>query len=159
MMRISKPAALGVAILLAAATPLSATSALAKPAPPHPARKPHPPTELERGRYLVLSVAGCNDCHTPMTPQGPDMAHSLQGASLGFKPVAPMPWAAVAPAIAGGPIGYTRAQFVAFLRTGQRPKGGAPLPPMPAYRMNAADAAAVVAYVTSLPRAPLRGAR
>jgi hypothetical protein len=39
-------------------------------------------TPLERGRYLV-TVAGCNDCHTPfkMGPQGPepDMSRMLSG--------------------------------------------------------------------------------
>jgi cytochrome c553 len=110
--------------------------------------------QIKRGEYLVTGIAGCNDCHTPMTPQGPDMTHSLQGGPLGFAPTAPMPWAATAPPIAGGPAGYTEAQFVAFLQTGVRPDGSRPLPPMPAYRMNEADARAVAAYVRSV--APAR---
>ena len=48
---------------------------------------------VARGEYLVVHVAGCNDCHSPMTPQGPDMTKSLQGAPLVFGPLAPMPWA------------------------------------------------------------------
>jgi mono/diheme cytochrome c family protein len=49
---------------------------------------PQQPAELTqeelvaRGEYLVNNIGGCNDCHTPMTPQGPDMAQSLQGATL-----------------------------------------------------------------------------
>lgn len=40
------------------------------------------PTQIERGRYLVL-MAGCNDCHSPkvFTPQGPvpDTTRLLSG--------------------------------------------------------------------------------
>lgn len=107
---------------------------------------------IKRGEYLVRDLAGCNDCHTPMTPQGPDMSKSLQGAPLSFTPAVPMPWAPNAPPIAGGPAGFSEAQFVSFLRTGVRPDGSHPLPPMPAYRMNDGDARAVAAYVMSLPR-------
>lgn len=108
---------------------------------------------IERGRYLVLSVAGCNDCHTPMTPQGPDMARTLQGADLIFKPIAEMPWAPHAPQIAGLPDGFTEAQFAHFMQTGERPSGVPVLPPMPPYRMNAEDAAAIAAYISTLPKA------
>jgi mono/diheme cytochrome c family protein len=113
-----------------------------------------PSALVTRGDYLVNSIAGCNDCHTPMTPQGPDLTKSLQGAPLMFAPTIPMPWAPAAPPIAGGPAGYTDGQFVAFLKTGVRPDGSRPLPPMPAYRMNDEDARAVAAYVRSL--APAR---
>lgn len=106
---------------------------------------------LQRGQYLVASVAGCNDCHTPMTPQGPDMARSLHGAPLGFEPTVAMPWASYAPTLAGGPAGYTDEQFAAFLQTGVRPDGSRPLPPMPPYHLNEEDARAVVAYIKSLP--------
>lgn len=114
------------------------------------------PTEAElvaRGEYLVTAVAGCNDCHTPMTPQGPDMAHSLQGATLMFAPTIEIPWAPVAPPIAGGPAGYTDEQFAALLQTGARPDGSTPLPPMPQLRLNEEDARAVVAYIKTLPPA------
>ena len=58
------------------------------------------PTELTqeqlvaRGEYLVTAIGGCNDCHTPMTPQGPDMTQSLQGATRRTgqrRPAAAMP--------------------------------------------------------------------
>ena len=120
-----------------------------------PAEAPAAPTQaemVERGKYLVEAIAGCNDCHTPMTPQGPDMARSLHGAPLGFEPLAQMPWAPVAPALAGGPAGYTDEQFAQFLQTGARPDGSRPLPPMPPYRLNAEDARAVVAFIKTLPK-------
>lgn len=113
-----------------------------------------PSALVARGDYLVNAIAGCNDCHTPMTPRGPDMTKALQGAPLMFAPTMQMPWAPVAPPLAGGPAGYTEAQLIAFLRTGARPDGTTPLPPMPAYRLNEEDARAVTAYVRSL--APAR---
>jgi cytochrome c553 len=120
---------------------------------------PQQPAELTqeelvaRGEYLVNNIGGCNDCHTPMTPQGPDMAQSLQGATLGFAPTVPIPWAPVAPPIAGIPAHYTQEQFAAFLQTGLRPDGSHPLPPMPAFRLNEADARAMTAYIATLPSA------
>lgn len=49
---------------------------------------------VARGKYLVNSVGGCNDCHTPMKmgPHGPepDMARYLSGHPEGM-PVAPAP--------------------------------------------------------------------
>lgn len=109
---------------------------------------------VARGEYLVNNIGGCNDCHTPMTPQGPDMTHALQGATLGFAPTVPIPWAPIAPPIAGIPENYTQEQFAAFLQTGVRPDGSHPLPPMPAFRLNEDDARAMTAYIATLPRAP-----
>ncbi len=120
----------------------------------------HEPTQAElvaRGQYLVTGIGGCNDCHTPLTPQGPDMAHSLQGATLAIR-LTPqfeghVPWAAVAPQIAGGPGGYTDEQFAHLLMTGEKPDGTQLRPPMPQFRMNADDARAVVAYIKTVPGA------
>jgi mono/diheme cytochrome c family protein len=108
---------------------------------------------IARGDYLVNNIGGCNDCHTPMTPQGPDLSRALQGAPLGFAPTVEMPWAPVAPPIAGIPGHYTEEQFVTFLQTGVRPDGSRPLPPMPAFRLNEDDARAMTAYIQSLPAA------
>ncbi len=116
------------------------------------AQEPAREEMIARGEYLVNNIGGCNDCHTPMTPDGPDMAHALQGATLSFAPTIPIPWAPVAPAIAGIPPGYTEAQFAVFLQTGVRPDGSGPLPPMPAFRLNEADAQAMAAYIATVPR-------
>lgn len=107
---------------------------------------------VARGEYLVNNIGGCNDCHTPMTPQGPDMTHALQGATLMFAPTIEIPWAPVAPSIAGLPAGYTEEQLAAFLQTGVRPNGSHPLPPMPAFRLNEEDARAMAAYIATVPR-------
>jgi cytochrome c553 len=108
---------------------------------------------VERGEYLVNNIGGCNDCHTPMTPQGPDMTRALQGATLMFEPTIQIPWAPTAPSIAGLPEGYTEEQFVAFMQTGVRADGSHPLPPMPAFRLNEEDARAMAAYIATVPRA------
>ncbi len=114
------------------------------------------PTQAQlaaRGEYLVIAIGGCNDCHTPMTMEGPDMAQSLQGATIIFAPAVEMPWATVAPPLAGGPAGYTDVQFASFLQDGVRPDGSHPLPPMPVFRLNEDDARAVVAYIKTVPPA------
>lgn len=108
---------------------------------------------VERGDYLVNNIGGCNDCHTPMTPQGPDMAQSLHGGTLIFAPTVEIPWAPYAPPLAGLPAGYTEEQFVAFMQTGVRPDGSRPLPPMPPFRLNEEDARAITAYIATLPQA------
>lgn len=108
---------------------------------------------VAHGEYLVLHVAGCNDCHTQMTAQGPDMSRQLVGSSLSFAPKNPQPWADYAPPLAGLPSGYTEAQLAHFLATGERAVVQTPtLPPMPMYRMNAEDAAAAAAYIASMPK-------
>jgi cytochrome c553 len=81
------------------------------------------------------------------------MSHALQGATLIFAPTIEMPWAPVAPPIAGIPAHYTEDQFAALLQTGARADGSRPLPPMPQFRMNEDDARAVTAYIATLPRA------
>lgn len=65
-------------------------------------------------------------------------------------PFSNMQWALKAPAIAGL-SGYTEEQGIRLLMDGVTPDGRMPNPPMPRYRMNRADAEAVVAYLKSLP--------
>jgi mono/diheme cytochrome c family protein len=114
-----------------------------------------PPTagaqSVARGKYLVESTSLCNDCHTPRDDKGQlIMSRSLQGAPIGSKPIHPMPWATVAPPIAGLPGSFTPAQMVTFLQTGKRPDGSMPTPPMPPYRFSREDAEAVTAYLRSM---------
>jgi len=106
---------------------------------------------LARGKYLVENTSLCNDCHTPRDDKGQlIMAKSLQGAPIGSQPIHPMPWAPVAPPIAGLPANYTEAQMVTFLQTGRRPDGSVAMPPMPPYRFSHADAQAVTAYLRAM---------
>ena len=109
---------------------------------------------IARGEYLVNNVVLCGDCHTPMTPQGPDLSRRLQGGPNLTTPTIEIPWATEVPPIAGIPAHYTEEQFAAFLQTGVRPDGSTVRPPMPPYRLNEEDARAVAAYIRTVPVAP-----
>lgn len=106
--------------------------------------------KLAHGRHIVEGVAMCHDCHTAMLADGkPDMANALMGATLSFRPTIDMPFAEVAPQVAGLPT-MSDEEAVHFFMTGQRPGGVPPRPPMPRYMMARAEAEAVVAYLRSL---------
>jgi mono/diheme cytochrome c family protein len=93
---------------------------------------------VARGRYLVMSAGKCSDCH----------GKQLQGGPLEFlKPGMPVVYAA--PKIAGLPQ-LSSAAATTFLQTGILPGGQSARPPMPQYRFNHDDAAAIVAYLKSL---------
>jgi len=108
--------------------------------------------QLQRGQYLVEHVAMCVQCHTPRNAQGElDRTRLLQGAPIPVPAPFPMsPWAFEAPKIAGLP-GWMPEDAVRLLQTGQSARGYVPRPPMPPFRMTQEDAAAVVAYLKSLP--------
>jgi mono/diheme cytochrome c family protein len=105
---------------------------------------------MARGKYLVNNVGMCGDCHTPMDRKGqPIKSRNLQGSILMFKPTVPIPgWMEAAPGIAG--LNWTDDESITFLTTGKRPNGTMTAPPMPQFRFNKADAAAVTAYLKSL---------
>lgn len=118
------------------------------------------PEEVARGKYLV-TVAGCNDCHTPwqMGPNGPepDMSRMLSGHPAGMNlppppklPEGPWIMTAIGTNTAwSGPWGvsftanltpdpetglgkWTLRNFVDTIRTGRHMGRGRPiLPPMP----------------------------
>ncbi len=105
---------------------------------------------LARGKYLVNNVGLCGDCHTPFDRKGqPIKSKTLQGSVLMFKPTVPIPgWMEAAPGIAG--LNWTDEEAITFFTTGKRPNGTMTAPPMPQFRFNKADAAAVTAYLKSL---------
>ena len=107
--------------------------------------------QIARGEYLVKAIGQCGDCHTPLTPMGTFVMDKwLQGKKLEFGPLVPIPgWADTSPNIAGLP-GWDTEKAVQFLMTGLTPNGQPARPPMPVYKMNRADAEAVVAYLKSL---------
>jgi len=110
-------------------------------------------SQIERGKYIVESVAMCELCHTPRDDNGnPDRAHWLMGGPTQLRPAYPSPyWTFIEPRIAGRPPG-TDADFIKLLTTGISRTGNPPNPPMPPFRMTRADAEAVLAYLKSLPR-------
>lgn len=119
-----------------------------------------PPVDrVERGKYLV-TILGCNDCHTPwaMGPNGPepDMTRMLSGHPQDLKvapppkPVGPWTWAGAGTMTAfAGPWGisyainltpdqntgigiWTEDMFVKSMRTGKHMGTSRPIqPPMP----------------------------
>lgn len=131
-------AAVGGAILMAAVT----VSASAEDLP-------------ARGAYLVTTIAGCGNCHTPKDAAGRALAgKELSGgaefddADLGH---------IVGPNITPDPqtgIGrWSEAQIVTALRDGKRPDGTIIGPPMPFefYRhLSDRDAAAIATYLRSV---------
>ena len=111
-------------------------------------------TPLERGRQLMRGIVACGNCHTPMGPNGPLSGQELAGGT----PFEEKPFSAVAPNItpdAETGIGrWTDAQIVSAIREGKRPDGTLIGPPMPIglYRgISDSDAAAIVAYLRSVP--------
>src|SRR5215470_17411771 len=108
--------------------------------------------QIQRGQYLVEHVALCVQCHTPRNAQGElDRSRLLQGAPIPVpRPFPTSQWAFEAPRIAGLP-GWMAEDAVRLLQTGRSAQGYAPRPPMPPFRMTQEDAAAVVAYLKSLP--------
>ena len=107
--------------------------------------------QIKRGEYLVKGVGQCGECHTPFTPTGGFVMDKwLQGKRLEFAPLIPIPiWSPTSPNIAGLE-GWDTEKAVQFLMTGLAQNGQPARPPMPQYKMNRADAEAVVAYLKSL---------
>jgi cytochrome c553 len=146
-----------VLVFMAAQQFLSQTPAKAPSAPAQKAASAETP--VERGKYLV-TLGGCNDCHTPKTPTAElDTKRLLSGHPANEKllPVpagliAPGKWGAITnnhltawvggwgasfapnltPDKATGLGSWTPEMFVAALRTGKHRGDGRPiLPPMP----------------------------
>lgn len=116
-------------------------------------------TMVERGRYLVETVAACGNCHTPKGPRGdlPNMA--LAG---GFTIEEP-PFTAIASNITPDPdtgiSKWSDAQLFLAIREGKRPDGSIIGPPMPfeLYRGLADDdVRAMIAYLRTVK--PIRNA-
>lgn len=110
--------------------------------------------QVERGRYLVESVAMCGECHSPRDAEGQlDHARWLSGAPIWFSAVIPEPdWAFRAPPLAG--LGsFTEADMTMVLEKGLQPTGRPIRPPMHVYHMTHDDAMAIVAYLRSVPPA------
>jgi mono/diheme cytochrome c family protein len=115
---------------------------------------PPPRDEIARGEYLVDHVAMCSECHTPRDENGDlDASRYLQGGPNWLLPVHPTSrWASRAPALAGL-SSYDDSQVETVLEEGVGPNRMPLQAPMHVYRMDRADARAVIAYLKSLPEA------
>lgn len=112
--------------------------------------------QTERGKYLV-SLGGCNDCHTPGYFLGkPDFARALGGSEVGFE----LPGLGVfhgpnlTPDKETGLGNWTPEEIVMAITKGQRPDGRelAPIMPWKSFAvLTQEDALAIAAYLKSLP--------
>jgi len=112
-------------------------------------------TSVERGKYLVESIAGCGNCHTPQGPNGPVMSRALSGGPpmVEGKAFTAHPSNLTSDRETG--LGrYTDAEVKVMIREGKRPDGSLIGPPMPFnfYRgMADADVDAIIAYLRTVP--------
>lgn len=111
--------------------------------------------QLERGKYLVETIAGCGNCHTPHNPDGTlNQSMALAGAYVitepEFRAVAPN----ITPDMETGIGSWSEDDIVHALRNGIRPDGRVLGPPMSFAwyrRMSDTDAYAIAAYIKSVP--------
>jgi mono/diheme cytochrome c family protein len=115
---------------------------------------------VERGKYLVESIMGCGNCHTPVGPNGPILDKALSGGPpIGEGNAFTAIPSNITPDPETGIGTWTDAEIKTAIRQGKRPpnahKGGALIgPPMPfgQYRGIAdADIDAIVAYLRTVP--------
>ncbi|MEP2533990.1 c-type cytochrome [Shimia sp.] len=107
---------------------------------------------VERGEYLVRGPAGCGNCHTPQTPNGPDMDNEL-GGFIVEKSAAMEAWAVnITP---GSRVAdWSDAELAKAIREGIRPDGSVIGPPMPIglYRgLSDDDLHSIVAFIRTVP--------
>ncbi|MBB2721189.1 UNVERIFIED_ORG: mono/diheme cytochrome c family protein [Rhizobium etli] len=111
--------------------------------------------QTARGEYLV-TIGGCNDCHTPGYFFGnPDSSRFLGGSDVGFE----IPGQGVfvgrniTPDKETGIGSWTREQIVTALQTGQRPDGRllAPIMPWHAFaQLTEEDVTSIAVFLQSL---------
>ncbi len=111
---------------------------------------------VDRGKYLV-TLGGCNDCHTPGYFFGnPDMTKFLGGSDVAFEIPGLGAFAGrnITPDRDTGIGNWTSEQIVTALQTGQRPDGRTLAPIMPWHALASLtkeDAAAIAAFLKSIP--------
>jgi mono/diheme cytochrome c family protein len=111
---------------------------------------------VSRGKYLV-TISGCNDCHTPGSFLGKrDVSRTLGGSEVGFE--IPQLGVFVGPNLtpdkATGLGNWSTANIIKAIRTGIRPDGRQLAPIMPYKdfaRLTNDDATSIAMYLKSLP--------
>ena len=121
---------------------------------------PADPAVIARGEYLVKSVSGCGDCHTPRDATGkPDMSRWLAGVDDRFDVVPDdgSMGSVSTPNLtphATGLVDWTADEIKRAILDGLTDLGKPLYPLMPYYafhNMKSADADAIVAYLRSIP--------
>lgn len=107
-----------------------------------------------RGAYLVTTIAGCGNCHTPKDATGRAIPGKELSGGLEFDiPPAHVVTPNITPDPQTGIGKWSEAQIVTALRDGKRPDGTTIGPPMPLefYReISDRDAAAIAAYLHTM---------
>jgi len=112
--------------------------------------------EIARGKYLV-TIAGCNDCHTPGYFFGqPDMNRFLGGSDVAFEipGLGTFVGRNITPDKETGIGDWTTEEIVTALQTGMRPDGRqlAPIMPYHAFaNLTSEDATSIAAFLKSIP--------
>jgi mono/diheme cytochrome c family protein len=119
------------------------------------------PAVLERGEYLVRSVAGCGECHTPRDANGNlDMSQWLAGVPDRFDltPQDDTTGSISTPNLTPANLAsWSDADIEAAFLDGVAQDGSPLFPLMPYYayhNMTVADAAAIVTYLRAIPAIP-----
>ena len=114
-------------------------------------------TPLERGTYLMKSVAACPVCHTPWDGDG-QIADKHFAGGLVFEEDEYTAYASnITPEVETGIGGWSDEEIIIAIREGKRPDGSliGPAMPIALYRgMSDRDAQAIAAYLRSIP--PIR---
>lgn len=107
---------------------------------------------VERGDYIVNSIGGCGNCHTPFGEMGLDMEKALAGRLVeetdGYTAIAPN----ITPA--GRVSTWSDAELMKAIREGIRPDGSLIGPPMPFevyHGISDDDLASIVMYLRTVP--------
>lgn len=107
---------------------------------------------VERGDYLVNSIMGCGNCHTPQGPDGPIAGMELSGSVVDDSPAMHAVARNITPA---GRVGtWTDAELMKAIREGIRPDGSLIGPPMPFevyHAISDEDLASIVMYLRTVP--------
>ena len=111
-------------------------------------------TPVERGAYLVNTIMTCNNCHTPMGPNGPQFDKALSGGLRFNEPPFDVTASNITPDPETGIGKWSEADIKKSLQEGVRPNGAhlAEVMPTGFYKiLTPGDLDGIVAYLRSLP--------
>jgi mono/diheme cytochrome c family protein len=112
-------------------------------------------TPVERGAYLVTTIGSCGNCHSPRDAPG----HVAPGKELSGgvefdEDLGHVVGPNITPDRETGIGAWTEADIITALRDGKRPDGtiiGPPMPIIAYHQLSDKDAAAIAAYLLSIP--------
>src|SRR5882757_1319761 len=110
-------------------------------------------TPAERGGYLVNTIMTCNNCHTPMGPNGPQLDKALSGGLRFNEPPFDVTASNITPDPETGIGKWTDAEIKTALLEGMRPNGVHLAEAMPTgfYKvLTPADLDGIVAYLRAV---------